>query len=130
MFSRYIKVVNSTLYVPIWALVFNAFVVFIIGCIYLASTTAFNALIASGLILQQLTFAIPAALLMYRRRSSEFLPESRCFKLGIFGWPSNFVTLAFALLILVFYDFPTIMPVSAGNMSRYRQSPEAIVRHI
>lgn len=118
LFSRYIKVVDSSLYVPIWALVFNASIVFIIGCIYLASTTAFNALIGSGLVLQQLTFAIPAALLMYRGRSSEFLPPSRSFKLGIFGWVSNSVTVAFALLILVFYDFPAVVPVSAGNMSK------------
>jgi choline transport protein len=83
----------------------------------LASTTAFNALIGSGLILQQLTFAIPAALLIYRRRSNEFLPAPRSFKLGICGWLFNFVTVAFAPLILVFYDFPAVVPVSAGNMS-------------
>lgn len=118
LFSRYIKVIHSSLLVPVWALLFNAFVVFLMGCIYLASSTAFNALIGSGLVLQQLTFAIPATLLLYCNRSSKFLPASRSFRLGIFGWVANFVTVAFAILVLVFYDFPPVVPVTGGNMSK------------
>jgi choline transport protein len=55
--------------VPIWALCANQVVIFIIGCVYLGSTTAFNAFIGTGLILQLITFAFPAALLLMRRRS-------------------------------------------------------------
>ncbi|KAF7718131.1 Amino acid transporter [Penicillium ucsense] len=117
LFSRYIKAVHPSLLVPVWALLFNAFVVFLMGCIYLASSTSFNALIGSGLVLQQLTFAIPATLLLYRKRSIEFLPASRSFRLGIFGWVANFVTVAFAILVLVFYDFPAVVPVTGGNMN-------------
>lgn len=111
---------HSSLHVPVWALLFNAFVVFLIGCIYLASSTAFNALIGTGLLLQQLTFAFPAALLLYRKRSEEFLPSSRPFKLGKFGWIANVVTLAFAVFVLVFYNFPSVLPVTGGNMSKYK----------
>lgn len=121
--SQYIGTVHSSLHVPVWALLFNAFVVFLIGCIYLASSTAFNALIGTGLLLQQLTFAFPATLLLYRKRSEEFLPSSRPFKLGKFGWIANVITLAFAVLVLVFYNFPSVLPVTGRNMSKYKFPP-------
>ena len=84
---------------------------------YLGSTTAFNAMIATGLTLQQISYAIPAALLMYRRRSSAFLPSTRPFKLGYFGWVANGLTVVMAVIATVFFNFPTVMPVTSSNMS-------------
>src|ERR1700761_3560260 len=85
--SSFIGRVHSLWKVPVWALVLNGFIVFIIGFIYLGSSTAFNAFIGTGLILQQITYAIPAALLIYRRRSTHYLPTNRPFKLfGLLGW--------------------------------------------
>jgi choline transport protein len=116
--SKYIGRMHSNLEAPVWALVANGFVIFIIGCIYLASSTAFNAFIGTGLILQQATFAIPAAVLMFRKRSSDILPPHRLFKLwGPIGWIANFLTMAFAIIVVIFYDFPVIMPAQASNMS-------------
>lgn len=115
--SKYIGRIHSSLDVPVFALIANAAIVFIIGCIYLASSTAFNALIGTGLILQQVSFAFPAALLLYRRRSSTYLPTARRIRLGLFGWVANVVTVAFGILTLVFYCFPSEMPVTGGNMS-------------
>ena len=117
--SKYFNRIHTNLQVPVYALLANSFVVFIIGCIYLASTTAFNALIGTGLILQQVSFIFPAALLLYRRRSSTYLPANRRFRLGVFGWVANIVTIAFGILTLVFYCFPSEMPVTGGNMSKW-----------
>lgn len=118
--SKWIGNIHSSLGVPVWALVANNTIVFIIGFIFLGSSTAFNAFIGTSLILQQVTYAIPAALLMYRRRSSRFLPANRPFKLfNPFGWMVNFFTVAFAVVVLIFYDFPVILPVSGSNMSKY-----------
>lgn len=39
VFSRFITRIHPKLGVPVWALIFNQFVVFIIGCVYLGSTT-------------------------------------------------------------------------------------------
>lgn len=103
--------------VPIYALLFNSAVIFIIGCIYLGSTTAFNAMISTGLILQQVSFCFPVGCLMYRGRSAEFLPASRSFKLGPFGWAANSLTLIMGVLVLIFYNFPYIMPVTSSNMN-------------
>ena len=120
--SKYLGVINPRFQVPIYALCANSAVIFIIGCIYLASSTAFNALIGTGLVLQQVSFCFPAALLLYRRRSATYLPSTRSFKLGILGWVSNFVTVAFGCVVLIFYNFPSKMPVSGGNMSELQST--------
>lgn len=91
---------------------------FVIGCIYLGSTSAFNAFIGTGLILQHVTYAFPAALLMMRKRSLKWLPEARSFKMPlVVGWTANLTTVMFAMLVLVFYDFPTVLPVNGTSMS-------------
>ena len=59
----------------------NFAIMFVIGCIYLGSTSAFNAFIGTGLVLQHVTYALPTALLLMRQRSEKWLPEVRSFKL-------------------------------------------------
>ncbi|KAH5014016.1 hypothetical protein HBI63_207100 [Parastagonospora nodorum] len=104
--------------VPVAALCTNSVVVAIIGCLYLGSSTAFNAFIGTGLILQLITFAIPAALLLLQRRPARLLPKTRTFGLPrISGWIANFFTVGFALVCLVFYDLPAILPTTASNMN-------------
>jgi choline transport protein len=117
--SKWLNKISSKQGVPIAALIFNFAIMFIIGCIYLGSTSAFNAFIGTGLILQHVTYAFPAALLMYRKRSSVWLPQSRSFRLpSIVGWAANTVTVLFAVFVLIFYCFPVAMPVTGSNMSK------------
>lgn len=117
--SKYLGRIHTGLNVPIWSLLANNSVVFIIGCIFLGSSTAFNAILSTGLILQQLTYAIPAALLMYQKRSSRFLPNDRPFRLyNPIGWAANFLTVVFAIIVLIFYSLPVVLPVNASNMSK------------
>ncbi|RVX72561.1 hypothetical protein B0A52_03751 [Exophiala mesophila] len=116
--SKFMGTIHPSLGVPVWALLANALVVFIIGCIFLGSSTAFNAFIGTSLILQQVTYAIPAALLMYRKRSHSFLPIDRPFKLySPIGWLVNIVTVVFAIIVVIFYNFPVILPVVGSNMN-------------
>lgn len=104
---------------PIWALWANGFVVFIIGCVYLGSSTAFNAFIGVGSILQLVTFAFPAALLLARGRPARLLPRSLTFGLPhAFGWIANLFTVGFALICLIFWDLPAVLPVTGSNMSK------------
>ena len=116
--SKWLSRIHPRWEVPIWALIVNNVVAGILGCIILGSSSVFNALIGTGLILQQITYAFPAALLLYRGRSKVLLPPNRPFKLqwGI-GYLANFLTVAFAVIVLVFYDFPVVLPVTSGNMS-------------
>lgn len=63
--SRWLNKMSPKQQVPIAALLFNFAIMFIIGCVYLGSTSAFNSFIGTGLILQHVTYAFPAALLIY-----------------------------------------------------------------
>jgi choline transport protein len=116
--SQWLNKISPKQEVPIAALVFNFAIMFVIGCIYLGSTSAFNAFVGTGLILQHVTYAIPAALLMFRKRSSVWLLPNRSFRLpSIIGWFANTITVLFAIFVLIFYCFPVAMPITGSNMS-------------
>jgi choline transport protein len=118
--SRWLNKISSTQEVPIAALVFNFAIMFVIGCIYLGSSSAFNAFIGTGLILQHITYAFPVVMLMYRKRSLQWLPDTRSFRLpSAVGWTTNAITVLFAIFVLVFYCFPVAMPVTASTMSEF-----------
>jgi choline transport protein len=116
--SRWLRRVHPTLGVPIWAYIFNDVLIIAILCIYLGSTAAFYALIGSGLILQQLSYAIPIVVLMFRRRSQIYLPNKGHFNWGAFGWVFNIITVGWTLLALVVYDLPVYLPVTSVDMSK------------
>lgn len=79
---------------------------------------AFNALLSCGLMPLYASFAIPAGLLMWHKRSEVFLPRDRVFRLGPkVGYFCNAVTIVFAVFINVFFVFPATLPVQASNMS-------------
>ena len=121
--STFLKRLHPRLNVPVWAILYNWFWVFLIGCVYLVSSTAFNAIIAPGLILEQISFAFPSALLIWQRRKSCYLPKSGPFKLGKFGWVVNSISVGWALMELGFYSLPPLLPVTAGNMSKISSNP-------
>lgn len=105
---------------PIWSLLVNFVIIMCIGCVQLGSSAAFNAIVSVSLLLQLMSFAMPAALLLYRRRSVHHLPSNRDFKIPFgLGWVANILTVAWALIGTVFYCFPPFMPVNGSNMSMY-----------
>ena len=122
IFSKYLRILDPKLSVPVWALLFNSAWMFVIGCVYLASSTAFNAIVSPGLILEQVTFAIPAALLMWQGRPSQHSPAKGPFKLGKLGWVANAVTVGWACFEIIFYNLPAEKPVTSGNMSKSSDS--------
>ncbi|KAF5724195.1 HNM1-choline permease [Fusarium mundagurra] len=105
--------------IPSNALILNTVLVFFCGCLFLASTAAFNALVGSFLLLQMISFALPATLLIYQKRSSTFLPQSRGFRVpSPVGWICNFGTIVAAVIELVFFVFPGSLPVTAISMKK------------
>lgn len=100
------------------ALLLDAGLIFVCGCISLASSAAFNALVGVFSLMQMISFAIPAALLVYRRRSEKVLPRKRAFKVPeMVGWACNIGTIVAAVIETVFFTFPTVLPVTGNNMS-------------
>lgn len=117
IFSSKIGHVSPNLCVPAWALLFNAVVVFIMGCIYLGSQVAFNAIIGCALILMHISIAMPLLFLMLSGRPSRYLPRKGHWNLGAFGWFFNFFAVAWSVIILIFYCFPTTNPTTSGMMN-------------
>lgn len=115
--SKQIGHIHPKLGVPVWALLLNAFVVFVMGCINLGSNLVFNAIIGTCLILMHTSIAIPIFFVMLSGRSSSFLPKKGHWNMGALGWVFNFFTVAWAGLIAVFYCFPATNPTTSGTMN-------------
>ena len=79
---------------------------------------AFHTIVSTGLLVEQLSFAFPAALLLWQRRSARFLPQQSRYDMGAVGWVVNSTVVAWTCLVLVMYSFATEQPVTAQNMSK------------
>lgn len=88
--SRVFATVNQTLQVPLNALIWTVAWVIIFGCVFLGSSSAFNAIVSASVVALGVTYAIPPAINCLRGR--RMLPETRPFKLsGPVGWTVNLV---------------------------------------
>ncbi|OAP56145.1 hypothetical protein AYL99_09324 [Fonsecaea erecta] len=118
VFSSRVARIHSTLQVPVYALFLTYGILVVCGCVFVASTTAFNALIGSSIVLQEISFLIPVALLLYRRRGEKYLPRTRYFAPpSVVGWTANVVVVVFALVTTVFFNLPPFLPTSANTMN-------------
>jgi choline transport protein len=115
-FSRVFAKVHPTLDLPLNALIATAACVVIFGCIFLGSSSAFNAIVSASVVALGITYAIPPAINCLQGRTK--LPEDRPFKLrGALGWVANLIGIAFALLTTVLFVFPPFLPVTGSNMN-------------
>jgi choline transport protein len=93
-FSRIFAKVHPELDVPLNALILTTVLVVIFGCIFLGSSSAFNAIVSASVVALGITYAIPPLINCLRGR--RMLPETRPFRLpGIFGWIANLVSVLF-----------------------------------
>lgn len=114
-FSRHLgHVFGAPFHTPLWALLFSASFTSILGCLYLASETAFNSLISSGILFQYLSMAIPTILLLWRGRSTLQHGPFWYPKLGLVA---NITMIAWASVALVFYCFPYGLPIVMDEMN-------------
>lgn len=89
--SRVFAKVHTGLDVPLNALIWTTVWVIIFGCIFLGSSSAFNAITAASVVALGVTYAIPPAINVLRGR--KMLPESRAFKMPEWlGWFTNLVS--------------------------------------
>ncbi|KAH8889603.1 amino acid transporter [Thozetella sp. PMI_491] len=118
LFSDRLTRVNPKTRVPTTALYFNAFLIFLIGCLYLISSTAFLAILSISVVFQQITLAFPSAVLLFRRRDAQFLPANRPFKVpSAVGWACNIISVAYAIIAVIFFQFPYTTVVDLGTMN-------------
>ncbi|EMG51126.1 Choline transport protein [Candida maltosa Xu316] len=112
-FSNWLSKVNTTTGNVVNAQIFQNIGVVIIGCIYLASTTAFNSILVSCVTFLLISY-VPCTLFLVSQRSTI---KHGPFWLGKFGLVANICLLIWALFAFIFYNFPAVMPVSGGNMN-------------
>lgn len=117
--AKYLASIHPKLDVPVWSLVANAVVVLILGCIYLGSSVAFNAIIGCSIILQMISYCVPILLLMMPGKREECLPANRAFKVPKWvGLGANTVVVGFTVIEVVFFVFPPAIPVTRSSMSK------------
>ncbi|CAE6428637.1 unnamed protein product [Rhizoctonia solani] len=112
--SRYWAVVHPKLDVPLNAHIMSCTWVAVLGCLYIASSTAFNSMVTGCLIFLYISYSIPVICLLTRGRNKI---QPGPFWLGKFGLFANIILLSWTLFTLVFYNLPFVMPVEAGNMN-------------
>lgn len=112
--SKYLKQIHPRTKLPVNAHFFSTFLVAIIGCIYVGSTTAFNAIITACICLLLISYSIPAILLL-RVRNKGFAHGP--FWCGKLGYITNILTILWTIFCLVFLSFPYVRPVTNTNMN-------------
>ena len=114
-FSRFFSKVHPRLGVPLNALCLTAAFVVIFGCIFLGSSSAFNAITAASVVALGVSYGIPIAVNVAQARKA--LPP-RPFQLpNVLGWAFNLLGLAYIILTTVLFLFPPELPVTANNMN-------------
>ncbi|KAK4505743.1 hypothetical protein PRZ48_003708 [Zasmidium cellare] len=115
-FSRFFARVHKKLDVPLESLALTNLVVLIFGCIFLGSSSAFNAITSASVVALGLSYGIPVAINLLRGR--RMLPENRPFRLPEpFAWFANIAGVAFTILTTVLFVFPPELPVTGNNMN-------------
>jgi choline transport protein len=108
------KIFPAPFHTPVWSLVGSAVGTALFGCLYLGSELAFNALIATGLLLQYASYSIPTILVIWRGRSKFQHGEFWYPKLGLLA---NITMLAWTVVVFIFYCFPPYSDVQASQMN-------------
>ncbi|KAI5951747.1 hypothetical protein KGF54_004822 [Candida jiufengensis] len=111
--SQFWSVVHPKTKTPVNAHIMNCFWVGVIGCLYMASTTAYTALIVSCITFVYISY-LPSVIMFIIKRN-QIKPGP--FFLGKIGLVCNLVLVFWVLYSVIFYSFPFGMPVLAGNMN-------------
>ncbi|KAJ5594489.1 uncharacterized protein N7459_000697 [Penicillium hispanicum] len=113
--SPFFAKVHPKLKVPLNALYLNLALVIIFGLIFLGSSSAFNAIVSSSVVLLDLAYGIPIAINCLRGRN--MLPERPFVLPNALGWVLNIISLVYIILTTVLFLFPPELPVSGSSMN-------------
>lgn len=113
--SKYWARINTKTGTMVNAHIMSCFWVGVIGCIYLGSSTAFNSILVSCVVFLLLSYMIPTLCLIFKRNEIKHGPFWMN-KYG-FGLVCNLVLVGWTIFATVFYNFPSVMPVTSGNMN-------------
>lgn len=115
-FPKQLARVHPRLAVPVTTTVLSAILITILGCIYVGSTTAFNAFVGSFVIMSSSSY-IAAILphLLTRRKNITFGPFN--LNKGPLGYICNAIACGYMIVWFVIYCCPFFLPVNAASMN-------------
>ncbi|KAL4802461.1 amino acid/polyamine transporter I [Aspergillus unguis] len=113
--SQWWRTVNKKLDVPLNALTLGMVIELLFGLIYFGSTAAYSAFSSVGTILLTLSYACPIAVSLCLRRREDI--KLGRFNLGALGVFCNVVALAWTLLVIPLFNFPTYAEVTLETMN-------------
>lgn len=107
---------HTKLEVPLNALLLSACSVVVLGCIFLGSDSAFNAITSAAVVALGVSYAAPVTINLIRGR--RMLPKDRLFKLPVwFAWIANIVGVAYVMVTTVLFLFPPTTKVTGSSMN-------------
>ncbi|KAI9374179.1 amino acid/polyamine transporter I [Aspergillus egyptiacus] len=114
--SRFFARVHPTLKLPLNALVLTVIVVICFGCIFLGSSSAFNAIIAASVVALDLSYMMPILVNCLQGRNA--LPERKWNLPRALGWIADSVSLSYIMLTTVLFVFPPSRNVTGSSMNK------------
>ncbi|GAA5832508.1 hypothetical protein JCM11251_001352 [Rhodosporidiobolus azoricus] len=119
-FSTFFSKLNKRTSVPDRAVYFVTAWCIVFALIYFGSSSSFNAILSSSVVMLNMSYCVPIALLLVRGRHL-LRPESfpsPTWTLGpILGPLANIVALCFTALTTVFFVFPPELPATGTSMN-------------
>lgn len=116
-FSRVFSKVNSTLHIPLNALLLDTTIAVLLLLINIGSTTAFFAIVSLSTFSLYISYIIPLVFFTICKLRGEYIPYGP-FKMGkALGLAVNFLAICWAVFIAIFLPFPALQPVTAVNMN-------------
>jgi len=114
-FSNFFAKVHPRLGLPLNALILTLILDVIFGCIFLGSSSAFNAILSASVVALGLSYGIPIAINCLRGRK---MLGPRPFVLpGPLGWIANLIGIVYVIITTVLFVFPPELPVTGSNMN-------------
>jgi choline transport protein len=114
--SKFFAKVHTRLGQPLNALMLTTGLTIIFGCIFLGSSSAFNAILSASVVALGVSYAIPVAINLLRGR--KMLPPRAFVLPTVFGWFANLLGVAYVIVTTVLFLFPPELPVTGSNMSK------------
>ncbi|KAK1489389.1 LPXTG-domain-containing protein [Colletotrichum cuscutae] len=108
--------ISPTFKLPMNALLLIGIIVTCLSLIYIASATAFNALISLQALALHVSYFFPILFLLLRKVRGPPPPYGP-FKLGAVGVPVNLFALSYLIYVVLWMPFPQILPVTKDNMN-------------
>ncbi|KAJ5263374.1 hypothetical protein N7478_010979 [Penicillium angulare] len=113
--SKFFAQVHPTLQLPLNALILTVVVVICFGCIFLGSSSAFNAIISAAVVTLDLSYGLPILVNCLQGRNA--LPERKWKLPRVVGWIADIISLSYIALTTVLFVFPPSSTVTGSSMN-------------